>query len=176
MRRIDYASVATVLLEYPSDALIAPLNGSGFLVARTEGRMLTACTWSSNKWAHLAGESVVLKASVGRAGDASALDLEDGRLIERVHSDLEDAMGLRRGPLQARVDRFHRSLPQYRVGHLELIERMEASLAELPGARVAGAAYRGVGVASCIRSAETAASEIAAAAAGAREPLTSVAT
>lgn len=160
LRRIDYASVATILLEYGEDALGEPLTGSGFLVPRIEGRMITACTWSSTKWSHLSGPGIVLKASVGRYGDASALELDDERLIERVHAELAAAMRLRRAPLQGHVARFDRALPQYRVGHLDLVGDIEAALAALGGVSVTGAAYRGVGVASCIRDAETVAARI----------------
>ncbi len=161
LRRIGYASVATILLEYGDDALREPLVGSGFLVPRTEGRMITACTWSSNKWSHLAGPGIVVKASVGRDGDASALELNDQQLIERVHAELAAAMGLRQAPLQGRVARFERALPQYRVGHLDLVAGIEAALTPLGGVSIAGAAYRGVGVASCIRDGEAAAARLA---------------
>jgi oxygen-dependent protoporphyrinogen oxidase len=170
LRRIDYASVATILLEYPKDALPAPLAGSGFLVPRSEHRSLTACTWSSTKWTHLEGASVVLKASVGRAGDEAALTLGDESLVDRIHGELAEAIGLRREPVQASVARFERSLPQYRVGHLELVTQIERALVDRGGVRVAGAAYRGVGVASCIRAAEAAAREIVAELAPERVP------
>jgi oxygen-dependent protoporphyrinogen oxidase len=170
--RIGYASVATILLEYPSAALRAPLAGSGFLVPRTEGRTLTACTWSSAKWGHLAGESVVLKASVGHFGDASAVELDDEPLVARVHGELQDAMGLMAEPLQASVSRFERAMPQYGVGHLELVAAIESQLCELGAVRAAGAAYRGVGVASCIRAAQAAADQITAQIAdGSRAPI-----
>ena len=57
LRQIQYASVVTVLLAYPTAALAAPLGGSGFLVPRTEGRLITACTWASAKWPQLGGRS-----------------------------------------------------------------------------------------------------------------------
>jgi oxygen-dependent protoporphyrinogen oxidase len=48
-------------------------------------------------------------------------------------------------------------MPQYRVGHLARVDTIERRVAALPGLRLAGGAYRGVGIADCIRSAETAA-------------------
>ncbi|MGO9955605.1 MAG: protoporphyrinogen oxidase [Solirubrobacteraceae bacterium] len=161
LEAIDYASVATVLLSYPDRALTAPLNGSGFLVARGEGCATTACTWSSAKWSHLSGETVVLKASVGRAYDRRALELDDERLVARVHRDLAEVMGLCAAPLEARVVRFEQALPQYRVGHLDLVARIDAALAGLPNVHLAGAAYRGVGVGACIRDGQRAAAAIA---------------
>ncbi len=175
LARIQYASVATVLLAYPAAALAAPLGGSGFLVPRTEGRMLTACTWASAKWPQLAGEPLLLKASVGRFRDERALQLDDAALVDRVHAELSAAMGLRQAPVQARVIRFERALAQYEVGHLELVARIDAALAQLPGVSVAGASYRGVGVAACVRDGEAAAARIAAALAHGDHQLTSIA-
>jgi oxygen-dependent protoporphyrinogen oxidase len=119
---------------------------------------------------------VVLKASVGRAGDEAALTLGDDSLVERVHGELSEAMGLRREPLQSSVARFEQSLPQYRVGHLELVAQIERALADRSGVYVAGAAYRGVGVASCIRAAEAAAREIVAELAPERVPVAPLST
>jgi protoporphyrinogen/coproporphyrinogen III oxidase len=172
LNAIDYASVATVLLAYRDQALAQRLTGSGFLVARTEPCLTTACTWSSVKWAHLRGESVVLKASVGRFGDRRALELDDDRLARQVHAELAEVMNLRQEPLDARVVRFEQALPQYRVGHLDRVARIDAAMTALPTVHLAGAAYRGVGVGACIRDGQRAAAAIASELSMATAPLT----
>jgi oxygen-dependent protoporphyrinogen oxidase len=164
---IPYASVATIALSYPSEAFERPLAGSGFLVTRTPGRTITACTWSSVKWQHMAGETVLLKCSAGHAGNERALELDDEQLVAAVRADLGRAMNLQAAPLQSRVFRFERALPQYAVGHLERIARIDAAMQQqLPGVSLCGAAYRGVGVASCIRDGRAAADAVAALRAG----------
>jgi oxygen-dependent protoporphyrinogen oxidase len=168
---IRYASVATIALSYPVEAFGDRLAGSGFLVARRPGRTITACTWSSAKWPHLAGETMLLKCSAGHAADRSALDFDDEQLIESVRRDLAEAMSLRVAPLQARVFRFERALPQYTVGHLERVARIDAELAGLPAVSLCGAAYRGVGVASCIGDGQAAADRVLAALPGAPRPV-----
>ncbi|HEY4896763.1 MAG TPA: protoporphyrinogen oxidase [Solirubrobacteraceae bacterium] len=164
---IPYASVATIALSYPVEAFGDPLAGSGFLVARRPGRTITACTWSSAKWPHLAGDTVLLKCSAGHASDRSALDLDDEQLIRSVRADLAQAMNLHAAPLDARVFRFERALPQYTVGHLERVARIDGELARLPTVSVSGAAYRGVGVAACISDGQAAADRVLAALPGA---------
>ena len=160
---IPYASVATIALSYPVEAFDRRLAGSGFLVERGRGHTITACTWSSAKWAHLAGDTVLLKCSAGHAGNRSALDLDDEQLVRSVRADLAQAMNLRAAPLEERVFRFERALPQYTVGHLERIARIESALRRLPRVSLCGAAYRGVGVASCIRDGQAAADGVVAA-------------
>ncbi len=158
--QIPYASVATIALSYPAEAIGDRLKGSGFLVDRTRGRTITACTWASAKWPHLRGETVLLKCSVGHSGDRSALDLGDEQLIGAVRADLAAAMDVRAAPLETRICRFERALPQYKVGHLERVGRIESALAELSAVSVCGAAYRGVGVASCIGSGQAVADRV----------------
>ena len=51
-------------------------------------------------------------------------------------------------------------MPQYHVGHLDLVAQIEARTAEHAGLALAGSAYRGVGVPQCIRSGEAAAEAI----------------
>jgi oxygen-dependent protoporphyrinogen oxidase len=59
-------------------------------------------------------------------------------------------------------------MPQYVLGHLDRVERIDAALREHPGLAVAGAAYDGVGIPDCIRSGEAAARAVAHALAPAR--------
>ena len=59
------------------------------------------------------------------------------------------------------VSRWTNGFPQYQPGHERRVGRIEASLAaEMPGVLVAGAAYRGLGIAACIRQAEEAAAKV----------------
>lgn len=162
---IAHAAVAVVALAYDEAALPGgrPPAGSGFLVPRPEGRLLTACTFSSSKWAHLARPGqVTLRASVGRRGDERGLALPDDELVARLHAELAEAIGAASSPAAARVSRWPASFPQYAVGHLDKVARVEAALAEAtPGLVLAGSSLRGVGIPACIASARRAADSLA---------------
>ena len=60
-------------------------------------------------------------------------------------------------PLFAEVAKWGRSMPQYEVGHLERVARIESEVKQLKGFALAGNAYRGAGIPDCIRSGEAAA-------------------
>ncbi len=160
---IRYASVTLVTLAYDDDAVARPLTGSGFLVPRTEGRLLTACSVFSNKWPHLAAPgSVILRASVGRHGDERWRDLDDAELADAVHGELAAALGLTAGPTSVRISRWERSFPQFPAGHLGVMARVERALQDdAPGVVVTGAYLRGVGIPACIGSAQSAAALVA---------------
>jgi oxygen-dependent protoporphyrinogen oxidase len=62
------------------------------------------------------------------------------------------------------VVRWLGRMPQYHVGHLDLVEQIEQRAAAIPRFALAGNAYRGVGIPFCVRSGERAAECVAAAA------------
>jgi len=153
---IDYASVALVALAVPRDGIDHPLDGSGFLVPQSTGRLLTACSWMTSKWGHLGVDPsiAVLRASAGRAGDGRALAMADDDLVAALVRDLGDTMGLEAAPAEVRVSRWERSFPQPCPGHLDALGRAEGALADrAPGLALAGAWALGVGIPACIRSA-----------------------
>ena len=173
LEQIRYASVVTATLGYRPDALSRPLTGSGFLVPRVAsessdgwfrygpGPLVTACTFSSVKWPVLAASGLVLlRASAGRHGDDRALALDDDELVARLHGELGRMVGLSAEPVESRVDRWERSFPQYEPGHEARVARVESALARHSGLFVAGAAYRGLGIAACVQSAESTAGQV----------------
>ncbi|TML64194.1 MAG: protoporphyrinogen oxidase [Actinobacteria bacterium] len=165
LRAVEHASVRIVTLAYRREVVAERLDGTGFLVPRTEGWLVTACTWLSSKWPALATDDhVLVRASTGRFGDDRALSLAHETLVERVHDELTRAMALRDTPDAWEVADWPRSFAQYEPGHLERVERIESALArDAPGIVVTGGAYRGLGLASCVRQGEEASRKVLAA-------------
>jgi Protoporphyrinogen oxidase len=160
LRAIEYASVAVITLAYHGVRFPAT---SGVLVPTGEGRAIKAVTFSSTKWQHLSdGDRLVLRASVGRYGDQRILHRDDVELADLVAHEVAELAGLDSAPIEARVTRWGGALPQYAVGHLDRVRRIEAAVAQVPGLAVCGAAYRGVGVPACIRSAHQAVAQVSA--------------
>lgn len=161
LRQIPYASTATVSLAFREGDL-PPLRGHGFVVARGEGRRITACTWASAKWPDRAPPGfALLRAYVGSAGDAAVLEQSDEEILRVVGEELYAAMGITASPVLRRIVRWPASMPQYTVGHLERLAAAEAALARLPRLFLAGAAYRGIGLPDCIRQGLAAAAAVA---------------
>jgi oxygen-dependent protoporphyrinogen oxidase len=58
--------------------------------------------------------------------------------------------------------RWPDSMPQYHVGHLDHVARIERLVARWPGLALAGNAFHGVGIPQCIASGQSAAERVAA--------------
>ncbi|MFD3511554.1 protoporphyrinogen oxidase [Streptomyces sp. NPDC058657] len=162
---VEYASMALVTMAFARKDVEAVLPaGSGFLVPPVDGHTIKASTFSTRKWgwvdAH-APDLFVLRTSVGRYGEEEHLHREDTDLVDVSLRDLGEATGLAARPVETRVTRWIGGLPQYPVGHLDRVARIRQAVAELPGLRVCGAAYDGVGIPACVGSGQRAAAEIA---------------
>jgi protoporphyrinogen/coproporphyrinogen III oxidase len=158
---ISYSSAATVSLAYHREQVSHPLNGFGFVVPRIENRAIIAGSFSSVKYPGRAPEGrVLLRAFVGGSLQEELFNLDDAEMEHAVRQELGRLLGIRAAPLFVRIARYPHSMPQYLVGHLGLVDAIEQKVAEHPGLALAGSAYRGVGIADCVRSGEAAAETV----------------
>ena len=161
LESIPWVSSATVAVTWKRDEVGHPLDGSGFVVARGEGRSITACTWSSEKFSGRAPPGrVLIRAFVGGAKQEALAELDDEALVEMVRADLSEILSIRSEPLFVRIFRWPRAIPQYTMGHLERVSAIEAALERHPGLALAGASYRGLGIPDCIRQGREAAERL----------------
>jgi oxygen-dependent protoporphyrinogen oxidase len=152
LESIPYVTTATVSLAYRKADVARPLSGFGFVIPRAEERGIMAGTFSSLKFPGRApDDGVLVRAFVGRAGREAPAELPDDELIGLVRAELAGIVGLRAEPLFTRIFRWPRGMPQYRVGHRRLIDRVEAAIAALPGVEIAGGYLHGIGIGDCIR-------------------------
>lgn len=165
---IPYSSSAVVTLGYEEGDVAHPLDGYGYLVPRSEGSDVLACTWTSSKWQGRApAGKVLLRVFAGRFGGRNVTEDSDRKLVKLARNEVR-TLGIKVRPSLTRIHRWPWSggMPQYVLGHPERLKRIDAHLAEHPGLALAGAAYRGVGIPDCIRSGEEAAESIARSIAG----------
>ncbi|UKS27709.1 protoporphyrinogen oxidase [Paenibacillus sp. HWE-109] len=163
LQKIDYISVANVIMAFDRKDIPFELDASGFLVPRSEGLTITACTLTSVKWLHTAPEGkVLLRCYIGRSGEQEWPNLSDDELISKAREDIRKLLGLEAKPLFTEVTRLMHSMPQYPVGHLEQLAQFRDALAvSLPGVFVTGAGFHGVGLPDCIRQGKEAAWQLA---------------
>lgn len=159
---IPFASVAMVTLDVRRTDLTCPLDGAGVLVPKPVQRELTAVSFASIKWPHLARDgSVLLRASLGRIGNDAVVAQTDDELLATTLAELERVIGYRGSPDAVRIVRWERSFPQYTPGHLTRVAEIRRSLATAaPGVTVAGASFDGIGIPACVRQGNEAARAI----------------
>lgn len=159
LRKIPYASTATVSLAYRNSDLPRPLDGYGYVIPRREGRRALACTWTSTKFPHRAPEGhALIRVFVGRAGQDIPWNEND--LLALAREELHLTLGITAEPILSRVFLWDKAMPQYNLGHPEILKQIDHELQKHPGLALAGNGYRGIGIPDCIRSGELAVEKI----------------
>jgi len=161
LRSIRNVATAMITLQFRRSALRLPAHGTGLLVplGSTFGDdifMTTAVTFLDRKWPHLRQpDDVLLRVHVGRSDDRRFSGFSDEALVARVLDELATLFGPLDAPLDTLVQRWHEGLPQYLLGHSEIVSRASAAAAPL-GLLLAGNAYDGVGIPATIGSGRSA--------------------
>ena len=163
---IPYSSSITVNLVYDEAKLGRLPDGFGFLVPASEGRAMLACTFVHRKFlGRTPPGKAILRAFLGGMKNEALLAETDAALVATVRRELseilgEDVVGPGMEPEHTQVSRWRRAMAQYAVGHQERIRRIAERVAALPGLRLAGNAYDGIGIPDCIRLGRQAAKEL----------------
>jgi oxygen-dependent protoporphyrinogen oxidase len=165
---IPYSSSITVNLVYDEANLGTLPEGFGFIVPASERRTLLACTFAHRKFlGRTPPGKAVFRAFLGGMNNESLLGESDEALLAAVRRELTEILGAKvispaAQPEYVQISRWRRAMAQYAVGHKDRMARINARLAGLPGLRLAGNAYDGIGVPDCIRLGRKAARELAA--------------
>lgn len=163
LAEIPYSSSVTVNLVYSGPDLDPLPPGFGFLVPAVERRAMLACTFIHRKFpGRTAPGKTVLRAFLGGAHNAHLLERTDEEIEDIVRRELFEILAISAEPEMVGVQRWPRAMAQYAVGHRARIARIQAHLSELPGLRLVGNAYDGIGISDCIRLGREAAKELAA--------------
>jgi oxygen-dependent protoporphyrinogen oxidase len=130
-------------------------------VPRREAGAVIACSFSSQKYPFRAPTGhVLLRAFAGGAFGREIFSKSDEEIKERAQKDLGRYLGIRKNPLFCLLSRYPDSMAQYRVGHLEWMEKLRVQVSGHKGLYLAGAPYGGVGIPDCVADAENQAERI----------------
>lgn len=155
LHAIECRSSIAVSLGFPAAARLFPktLDGYGFVTGMEERNTLTACTWSSTKFAPCRAPKDFDLVRIFAAGPAveSQLDHSDEHWAQSMQDRLSPWMQWSTTPTVSLVQRWPNSNPQYSVGHRDRMADIQKAVSNHPGLHLIGGAYGGVGIPDCIR-------------------------
>jgi protoporphyrinogen/coproporphyrinogen III oxidase len=154
LRRFRHSSASAVSLGFRRENVAHPLDGFGVLVPKCERRKISACTWMNTKFPHRVAEGLVLLRCF-----FSDVKSGDEEMIEIARTELQALMGVSAAPVFTTVSRWPKSMPLYEVGHEKRLAETGRLLERLPGLKLVGNAYHGVGIPDCVRLAKRTALE-----------------
>jgi oxygen-dependent protoporphyrinogen oxidase len=162
LTRIEYAPVAVVSAGYRREQIGVPAVGFGFLVSRREKRRVLGTVWNSSLFPGRAPEGMVLLTSfAGGATDPEIVSRSEDQIAELVHAEVAQIMRISGAPIVQHVQRYERAIPQFNLGHTELITSLRAACAETPGIFLTGNYLGGPSIGTCVEHAFATADAVA---------------
>ncbi len=159
--RIPYAGTSIVTLAFRREQIARQLDGFGFVVPAIEKRRILAGSFSNIKFPGRAPhDTVLVRVFIGGAMQSELADLPDDALRAVPRTNCGSLLGVIGLPLFDDIARWPQSMPQYHVGHGQLVAEIERAATHWPGLALAGNAYHGVGIPNCIHSGQRAAEQI----------------
>ena len=158
---IEYASTAIVVSGHKLEDIKHPLDSFGLVIPAIERRRVLAVSFSSRKFVGRAPEGrVILRTFVGGAMQPEQLQNSNEQIEAIVADELRSILGVKGTPDFMVVVRHNDSMPQYYVGHIDRIQKINQLANALPNMVLAGNAFQGVGLPDCIDNAESAAERL----------------
>jgi protoporphyrinogen/coproporphyrinogen III oxidase len=152
--RIEYAPVNVLSAGYSRKQFQRPPDGFGFLVPRTEGLHVLGTVFNSSLFAGRAPEGMVALTSFsGGATDPKFCELSDQEIPETICGEVARVLGIKGNPAVTNLQRYARALPQYNIGHTEIIKSLDALTASIPGIFLTGNYLSGPSIGSCVEQA-----------------------
>jgi oxygen-dependent protoporphyrinogen oxidase len=160
---IPYAGCAVISFGFARCQVGHDLAGFGLIVPQVEGRKIIAASFASQKFPGRApADSVLIRVFVGGALQPELLQLADPVLLQIALGELKSLLQITGEPQVTDIARWPNSMPQYHVGHLDRVARIDQLTNRHTNLALAGNAYRGVGIPQCIASGQAAAERIVA--------------
>ena len=160
---IETASTAIVVLGIRRREMARPPKAFGFVVPAIENRRILAGSFASEKFDGRAShDDVIARVFIGGALQSELLQCDDSELIRIATEELKDLVGLSGVPFAKHVVRWNNAMPQYHVGHLQRVAKIEEAIETVPGIYIAGNSLHGVGISPVIETAGRVAKKIAA--------------
>jgi oxygen-dependent protoporphyrinogen oxidase len=153
--RIEYAPVAVVSACYRREQMQRHPDGFGFLVPRAEGLRVLGTVFNSSLFAGRGPEGMVCFTSfAGGATDPKLCDLSDDEIRETICAEVARVLGITGKPVATNLHRHAHALPQYNLGHSQIVKSLEALTAAMPGLFLAGNYLSGPSIGACVEQAD----------------------
>jgi oxygen-dependent protoporphyrinogen oxidase len=147
---IPFNQVAVVGLGYRREDVAGKVDGFGFIIPQRQRRDLLGVQWCSSIFPGRAPDGMILmRAMCGGWNRPDVVTWEEPRLLDAVRAELRAIQGITAAPMFHVVKRWQPAIPQYHLGHLDRLARIDSRLTRHPGLFLGGNSYRGVALNDC---------------------------
>ncbi len=161
LKDIPYIKTGTVTIAYRKEDLKDLPKAFGFLIPGIEKRKIMAATFTSLKWPFRCPDDYFLiRCFIGGKNNQDMIEKDDETIIHIVREELKHIIRLDAEPHFYRIFRWIDNMPQYNIGHPDILNIIDKETSKQRGLYLTGSAYRGIGIPDCIHNARLTADKI----------------
>jgi len=161
LNKIPYAGCALVSLGYRREQIGHQLDGFGYVTPQVEDREVLSSSFNSVKYVGRAPNGCeLIRVFIGGACQEHLVDSDEKKLLEIAENELHQLLKVEGVPVFTHIVRQRKKMPQYHIGHEDLVKRIGELTDEQDGLFLTGNAYHGVGMPFCVRGGETTAKKV----------------
>ncbi len=154
LAQIKYAPLIVVCSSYEKTRVKHNLDGFGYLLARDETIPVLGTLWDSSIFPNRAPEdSILLRSMLGGARHPNLIKYTDEQISLVVRESYATILDIKFAPQLEKIYRHEQAIPEYGVGHCDLVHKIETSVTSHLGLFITGNAFHGVGINDCINTA-----------------------
>jgi len=163
LREIPYPPVTVVASAYRRRDILHPLDGFGFLAPAKERPAVLGTLFSSTMFEDRApSEVAVLTTFVGGRRNPELATAGDAEIRGAVQEELARLLGAGADPMWSEITRWPRAIPQYTMGHLQRIDKVEEAERSIPGLYFCANYRGGVSIGDCVKAGHATAERVVA--------------
>lgn len=152
---IPYNRIAVVALGYRQVDCPQVPEGFGYIAPQSQRRDVLGVQWCSAIFPERAPVGMVLwRALCGGVHRGDILEWDDSALLRAVQREMALVLRVQAPPAFSRIIRYPRAIPQYVIGHLARLQRINTASQRWPHLFLSGNAYRGIALNDCAEEAE----------------------
>ncbi|MDR1958848.1 MAG: protoporphyrinogen oxidase [Planctomycetaceae bacterium] len=159
--KIEHSGTAIATFAFSQHQMKKKVRGMGFVVPKIENSPILAGSFSSLKYVHRApAGKLLIRIFAGGARAPEMATMPDEELLPILRREMNRNLHIQGEPEYQVVAHWPRTMPQYHLGHLELVQEIESQVASISDVAVAGNSFHGVGIPNCIHSGQQAAESL----------------
>ncbi len=159
LKNIEYSPLAVVSLAY--DDLPHNMNGFGIVNSKRSNAKSLGIVWDSSIDSGCAPEGKkLIRVIVGGQREPFLPLKQENELIDIATGAISDMMGVYEEPMLNHITRWHKAIPNYEVGHKELVGQILDRARKLGGLYINSSALEGISLDACAKNSKQTALKI----------------
>ncbi len=150
LKNIEHSPLAVVVLGY--EELPHEMPGYGLVITKRSGTQALGIIWDSSISSQRSPEGKkLLRVIIGGQRNPLLALKEEDELFKIATGAISETMGVYEEPMLKHITRWHKAVPNYGLGHTEVVKQIFERASKIPGLYLNSSAFSGISLNDCIK-------------------------